>query len=268
MSPLKTAALALARKGLAVFPLRPRTKEPYSDDKFFRTVGGYKCASRDPALIEFWWGREPDANIGIATGSVSSVWVLDLDSREDEAWLREQEIEHGENVPPTVAAITARGRHLYFRYPLGVDIRNAQDRDDMPDVRGNGGYVLVPPSVHPSGRVYAWSVDSAGEFAVAPDWLVEIVTNRGASSNGEPIARSPESWRTFIDQDHDGSHRDRAVAQLYGYLVRHYVDPWMALSITYMFDELRNKPPLGHGEVFRICNDIADREAGRRAAGR
>jgi len=266
MSPLGAAALKLAAMGFAVFPPRPCTKEPYSDDKFFRTIGGYKCASRDPALIEFWWGRQPEANIGLATGSVSGIWVLDLDGDDDEAWLREQEIEHAENIPPTVEVITGKGRHLYFRYPYGIDVRNAQDRDDMPDVRGNGGYVLLPPSIHPSGRAYAWSVDSASEFVAAPSWLVEIVTNR--RTGGAPIAHSPESWRTFIDMEHDGSHRGGAIARLYGYLVRRYVDPVMALSITRMFDDQRNEPPLGRAEVDRICNDIAHREADRREAAR
>jgi hypothetical protein len=262
MTPLGSAALRLAGKGFAVFPLRPRSKEPYRDDKFFRTVGGYKCASRDPALIEFWWDRQPEANIGLATGSVSGIWVLDLDGDDDEAWLHEQEIEHGETVPPTVEVITGKGRHLYFRYPYGIDVRNTQDRDDMPDVRGNGGYVLLPPSLHPSGRAYAWSVDSADSFADAPDWLIKIVTNRRA--NGKPIAHSDEAWRTFIDMAHDGSHRGSAVARLFGYLVRHYVDPRMALSMARIFDETRNEPPLGHGEVDRICNDIAHKEADRR----
>jgi hypothetical protein len=262
MSPLGENALRLAARGFAIFPLRPRTKEPYGDDKFFRTVGGYKCASRDPALIEFWWARQPEANIGLATGSVSGVWVLDLDDDEHEAWLHEQEIEHGETVPPTVEVITGKGRHLYFRYPYGTDVRNAQDRDDMPDVRGNGGYVLLPPSVHPSGRAYAWSVDSTDTFAAAPGWLIKIVTNRKTS--GKAIARSDAAWRTFIDMAHDGSHRGGAVASLFGKLVRHYVDPRMALSIARMFDESRNTPPLGRAEVDRICNDVAHKEADRR----
>ena len=65
---------------------------------------------------------------------------------------------------------------------------------------------------------------------------------------------------------HDGSHRGSAVARLYGYLVRRYVDPVMALSIARLFDEQRNEPPLGRAEVDRICNEIADREADRREA--
>jgi hypothetical protein len=263
-SALGTAALRLAGKGFKIFPLRPRSKEPFSDNKFFRTVGGYKCATRDPALIEFWWSRQPEANIGLATGSVSGVWVLDLDGEDDEAWLREQEIEPGENVPPTVEVTTSKGRHLYFKYPLGADIRNAQDRDDMPDVRANGGYVLLPPSIHPSGRVYAWSAESANAFPDSPAWLIEIVTNRGAGKSGEPIARSAEFWRSFIDEERDGSGRGSAIATLYGHLVRHNVDAFMALSLARVVDETRHKPPLGRGEVDRICDDIANLEADRR----
>jgi hypothetical protein len=263
-SALGTAALRLAGKGFAIFPLRPRSKEPFSDNRFFRTVGGYKAATRDPALIEFWWSRQPEANIGLATGSVSGVWVLDLDGADDEAWLHEQEVEHGENVPRTVEVTTGKGRHLYWRYPTGIDIRNAQDRDDMPDVRGIGGYVLLPPSVHPSGRAYAWSAESADAFAGAPGWLIGIVSERGAGNRGEPIARSPEFWRSFIDEDRDGSRRGSAIATLYGHLVRHNVDAFMALSLARMVDETRHKPPLGRGEVDRICNDIANLEADRR----
>jgi hypothetical protein len=277
MSPLGTAALRLAAKGLAVFPLRPKTKEPYGDDKYYRTKGGYKCATRDQSLIEFWWARHPDNNIGVATGSVSAIFVLDVDGNEGRETLATLEEQHGQ-LPTTVEVVTpgkinkktgvhsGPGLHLYFRYPLGLDIRNAQDRDDLPgiDWRGNGGYVAVPPSEHPDGGFYAWSVDSADTFADAPDWLIKIVTNRHAGSNGKPIARRAEAWRTFIDAEHEGSDRGKAIASLYGHLVRKGVDRLIALSIARILDETRNKSPLGRAEVDRICEDIANREADRR----
>ena len=71
MSVFRDAALKLCAQ-VAVFPLRPETKEPYGDGKFYRTVGGYKAATRDRSLVEFWWDRHPDNNIGIATGSISA----------------------------------------------------------------------------------------------------------------------------------------------------------------------------------------------------
>jgi hypothetical protein len=276
MSPLGNAALALAGKGFAVFPLRPRTKEPYGDDKFFRTVGGYKCASRDPALIEFWWGRQPEANIGLATGSVSGIWILDVDGDQGRETLATLEEQHGQ-LPATVEVVTPgkiskktvlhswRGLHLYFRYPLGLDIRNGQDRDDLPgiDWRGNGGYALLPPSGHPDGGVYAWSVDSADTFADAPPWLIELVTSRPADDSSARPAMTPAELRTFIEDTYEGSHRARAIASLSGYLLRHWVDPNIALSLCQMFNTAHCIEPLTWNEVLRIVHNIAGREAER-----
>jgi hypothetical protein len=268
------AALALAAKGFAVFPLRPKTKEPYGDDKFYRTVGGYKCATRDRSLVEFWWARHPDNNIGIATGSVSAIWVLDVDGDEGRETLAMLEEKHG-HLPKTVEVVTpgkinkktgvhtGKGLHLYFRYPLGLDIRNAQDHEI--DWRGNGGYVLAPPSEHPDGGNYA-CVDSASEFADAPDWLLDIVTGkRGA--DGPRQAAPPEAWRTFLSEEVEGSRRGHAVARYFGLLVRKYLDPYLALDTARMFNTLRCRPPLSDPEVSEICEAIARREAERRRGG-
>jgi hypothetical protein len=259
MSPLGDSALALARKGMRVFPCAERSKDPLKGSH------GYKDATTDERIIQSWWLSRPALNIGIATGQGSGVWVLDIDGDDGgEATLRELEAKFGE-LPPTVEAITGNGRHLYWRWPEGVEIRNSQERDDMPGihVRGNGGYTVAPPSVHPTGRVYAWSVDSASEFASSPDWLIERI-NR----NGKPVeARSPEDWCSFIGQDVDGSRRGAAIARLFGLLVRRGLDPVLALDICRMFNATRCQPPLDDSEVVRIANDIANREASRRERG-
>jgi hypothetical protein len=263
MTPLARAAVKLGEKGLRVFPCWPRTKKPAIKENL-------RCAAIGEAIISKWWGDQGQYNVAIATGRASGVWVLDVDNDDNgKATLSELEAKFGP-LPPTVEVITADGRHLYFRWPdSGVEIRNFQQRDDLPglDVRGEGGYVLAPPSVHPSGRRYEWSVDSADTFADAPEWLLDIITSKRRSSGGvEP--RPPGTWRFLIDAEHEGSRRGSAVARLYGYLVRRYVEPMLALRIVYMFDELRNKPPLGHGEVRRIADDIANREADRRESRR
>jgi hypothetical protein len=254
MTPLGRAALALAAKGLRVFPCIERDKRPLINNNL-------KRATTDPNVIAGWWSAR-NYNIGIATGPGSSIWVLDLDGEDDEAWLRRLEAQHG-SLPPTVEAITSKGRHLYFRWPTGVNIRNIQDREDFPDVRGDGGYVMAPPSVHPSGRRYAWSVDSAYAFDDAPDWLVELVVKREAS---EAKAHTPESWRTFIGERVDGSHRGHAVARLCGLLLRRYVDPYVSLDLCRMFNTLRCDPPLPDDQVIEIVNAICGRERQRDAA--
>jgi hypothetical protein len=258
MTPLGTAALALAAKGFRIFPCVERAKEPAIADNL-------KRATTDPNTLSGWW-RSRDFNIGLATGEGSGVWVLDIDGEEGEATLRQLEAAHGA-LPPTVEAITGKGRHLYFRWPTGYDIRNKQDNPVMPgiDVRGNGGYVLAPPSIHPSGRAYCWSVDSADEFADAPDWLIVLVTSRvhPAGASFDTVVNA-EAWRSFINEPVEGSHRRHAITRLYGLLVRRWVDPILSLDIVRLFNTLRCRPPLDDADVVRIALAIADREANRR----
>src|SRR5262249_15108592 len=151
----------------------------------------------DINLVAGWWATRT-FNIGIATGEGSGIWVLDVDGDEGEATLRGFETKNG-TLPPTVEAITGKGRHLYWRWPGEREIRNRQVSLDFPgiDVRGNGGYVLAPPSIHPSGRSYSWSVDSSDTFEDAPDWLIDLVVK---GPEAKHIATSPEQWRSFLDQ--------------------------------------------------------------------
>lgn len=213
-SPTMDAALRYAALGIAVFPLRPRTKQPYG-----RTTG-LKMASADVELTrERWAGRAvlplkpdgdnaravtagPSANVAIATGAPAGFWVLDLDGPEAAVWLDAREAEHGA-LPDTVEQQTARGRHLCFAWDgaaQAAGIRNRSMLDGAPvDVRGQEGYIVAPPSVHPGdekkgvppGWVYRWRDGHApGErpFAAAPSWLIELV-----KPAPEPVAVRPAS---------------------------------------------------------------------------
>lgn len=255
MTPLGHAALKLAARGLRVFPVVARTKNPAVKDNL-------RLATIDEGVIRAWW-RSLDFNVAIATGPASAVWVLDIDGEQGERTLRQLEAEHGA-LPATVEAITGGGgRHLFWRWPAGAEIRNSQLRADLPgiDIRGDGGFVVAPPSIHPSGRAYAWSVNSASEFAEAPEWLIDIVARR---QTREPVATPPEPWRSFIDDAYEGSHRGHAVARLAGLLLRKFVDPYLVVSLCQIFNTDRCVEPLARAEVFRIVNDIARREADRR----
>src|SRR5262249_508480 len=153
-------------------------------DKLPACEHGCKDATTDPDTIHRWWRFEPQYNIAVATGKVSNVFAVDIDGLDAELALRRLEQAHGE-LPSTVEAVTARGRHLYFEMPDRAVQNSVGKIAPGIDTRGDGGYVLVPPSIHPSGKPYTWSVDSAGEFAPAPAWLLEKIL---APTSGTPAA--------------------------------------------------------------------------------
>lgn len=157
METMKEHALQYARLGLAVFPIRPKSKAPLTDH-------GLKDASKDPAQIESWWSRWPTANIGIATGAVSGgLVVIDLDVDKDKGidgrmTLREWEAVHGKLPGDTWLAITGRGGYHYF-YRDTARVKNRTGLYEGIDIRGDGGYIVAPPSIHPNGHAYEWEQD-------------------------------------------------------------------------------------------------------------
>lgn len=156
------------------------------------------AATTDEELIRQWWQRWPDHGVGIATGQVSGLFVVDVDvsdGKQGDDTLADLEATYGE-LPPTVEVVTGSGgRHLYFRWPEGLVIRNDAGTRLGPglDVRGEGGQVLAPPTRHPTGTHYRWeaSGDPSDGVAVAeaPGWLVALLT---AAPVGTPRAeRTP-----------------------------------------------------------------------------
>jgi Bifunctional DNA primase/polymerase, N-terminal/Primase C terminal 1 (PriCT-1) len=250
-------ALRLAQKGLAVFPCRPRDKRP-------ATVNGLKDATTDPEAIAAWWQQDPDFNIAIATGAASGIFVIDVDGFDAEAAMRRLEAEH-DALPPSVEVITARGRHIYFKMP-DTDLRNSAGKIAPGlDVRATGGYVLAPPSIHPTGRRYAWSVDSASSVVPAPAWLLaKLAPLASGTRNGS--APSSAEWRELIKGVGEGA-RDCSVTKLAGHLLRRRVDPFVVLELLQGWNATRCAPPLPDADIERIVGSIAGMELRRRGRG-
>lgn len=163
---LEGVAVRLARRGIAVLPLQPRGKIPLCEH-------GSHDATTDADQVRAWWGETPDANIGIATGRVSGLVVVDIDGDEGEESFLELQREHG-TIPDTLWARTGSGGwHLYFQHP-GKDVRNSAGRlAPHVDVRGESGYIVAPPSVHPCGEPYRWHTDT--KPVDPPAWLVDLL---------------------------------------------------------------------------------------------
>lgn len=147
--------------GFSIFPVEHRGKRPLGAWKAYQT----HPPTRDQ--VRRW--ASSTSNVGIATGAVSGLLVLDLDS--DEA-VREAK---RRGIPDTITVRTGKGLHVYFAHPGGV-IGNRAGILPGVDIRGDGGYVVAPGSVHESGAVYAWE-NEPGDFGLAPPpaWLCMLL---------------------------------------------------------------------------------------------
>lgn len=159
---LHSAARAYADRGWSVFPCKPGEKVP-------ATVHGCKDATTDLAQVDRWWTDMPDANIGLATGQPSGLWVLDIDG--DEGF--ESLLDLGHGVPPTLAQHTPSGGwHLLFSDPGGLG-NTASKLGPKIDSRGDGGYIVAAPSLHPNGGRYRWGGKQEPE--PVPGWLIRLL---------------------------------------------------------------------------------------------
>lgn len=193
-SPLLRAALALAERGFAVFPLfepvaggdcscqpSSRTRDAQgrcgNAGKHPRTTSGVKAATTDPQQVRRWWWQAPTASVALATGRALPdgrvLLVLDVDPRnQGDDSLRALEQEHGA-LPDTVRALTGGGG-LHIFLAAASALRGTVLAPGV-DVKGEGGYVVAPPSAHASGRIYAWDAEQHPDetpIADVPAWVL------------------------------------------------------------------------------------------------
>ncbi|EWY36758.1 hypothetical protein N825_25325 [Skermanella stibiiresistens SB22] len=201
-SELLVAALAYAARGWRVFPCRAGGKEPCKADGFFEH--GCRDATSDPDRVRALWRRWPSANVGLACGPDSGVWVLDSDidaakGKDGEATLGRLVAEHGA-LPETLRQLTPSGGiHRIFANPVGLDVRNSSQKrlGNGLDTRGEGGYILAPPSIHPNGGRYAWATDAEVPIAEAPAWLLAMLLDAPAPKVGRPAPPSTDSMPAY-----------------------------------------------------------------------
>jgi hypothetical protein len=245
MSAMHAAALQLAQKGLAVFPCQPRGKEPACDT-------GLHAATTDLERIDRWWHAFPDLNIGVATGTASGIFVLDIDGEDGEGSLLKLEGEHG-TLPPTVEAITGKGRHCYFCTGKHKISNSVGQIGVGLDIRGDGGYVIAPPSIHPSGRAYAWSVDTSNEFADAPDWLHLLIGSHAAKKAGKPL----EHWHKVLTQPIRNGERNTTLASICGKLYHNgLIDAFLIYDLIMCVNIARCEAPLPPDEIEAIVISV------------
>jgi len=213
-------ALLYARRGIRVIPIAPGEKYPAGIEAW-QTI-----ASSNPTTVTEWFTTTyKDWGVGICTGRAGArqVFVLDIDEHDPQQsgsdTLADLEAEHGK-LPDTVTVLTPTGgRHLYFTTPIAI--RNDAGKRLGPglDIRGDGGQVLAPPTIHPTGKPYAFEEGySITDIlpADAPDWLIKRLTaepkiDRTRPADGDIFLTDPNSpstrynnatnWQTILTND-------------------------------------------------------------------
>jgi putative DNA primase/helicase len=193
-SPILDAALDYARAGLCVFPLNG--KKPL-------TAHGFKNATCAESTIREWWRKTPRANVGLPTGAMNGLIVIDVDGPGGDAALAALEANNA-NLPPTRKIQTRPGRHqLWFKQPPGfISQCSVGALGTNLDVRGDGGYVCAPPSIHPESNK-PYTVVNDLPWADLPPWLLTLVKAQESASavpNRPTIQRAPVTGQTRFEE--------------------------------------------------------------------
>ena len=242
MNDLLKAALDYARHGWPVFPCHIN-KKPL-------TPNGFKDATRSYSEIEHIWTHVHRlASIGIPTGKVSGFVVLDVDTvHGGYESLEELTNKHGE-LPDTPMVFTGGGgAHYYFKHPESYEVRNSAGKlGHGLDIRGNGGYVIAPPSSHLSGKMYDWELTSHPDdlpLAEVPDWLLALIVS--------PPERPQNPQEGIISR----GAREDTLCRLGGSMRRQGASVEEMLAALTVMNETRCDPPLPVGDIQRIAKSM------------
>ena len=256
------AALGYARLGWAVLPMAS-----VDENGLCRCTKGEDCQSsgKHPLVkwshiskpaseeqIVNWWSKSPHAGLGILTGGISGIFVLDVDDRNggyDSLYSLEQT--HG-SLPNTVSVKTGGGgQHYYFR-ANGLQIPGRIGLRPGIDIKGERGYVVAPPSLHKSGRVYEWDCHpDEVQIADPPEWLIDLIIKT-------------EKWR-----EPEGGHSDETIPEgkrnatltsLAGTMRRRSMSPEAIQVALLQENQRRCRPPLDEKEVEMIVKSISSYE--------
>lgn len=205
----------------------------------------YQLRRPDEAEVLQWWKQWPDASIGIVTGVLSGIVVVDVEAGGPI-----------DGLPSTVKSKTGGGGfHFYYRHP-GGEIKNGVRVRELTDIRGDGGYVVAPPSLHKSGNRYEWVTSpESTEFAELPEWVLEQQT-----PSVKPVL---DVAHAFTEKIQEGS-RNNAATQLAGKLLQVLPQSMWELagwSILEKWNSDKCEPPLDLLELRSVWESIQEKEA-------
>jgi len=247
------AALSYAKKGLSVIPVRPDKKPFIKWTEFQKRI----ATSEE---IKTWWGKHPKAMIGLVTGAIGGLFVLDCDS--EEAYKRIQELLPDALLLPI--ARTPRGYHLYFLFINGMKLTVGAGIMPGVDFRGEGGYIIAPPSRNGEGKAYSW-MPELSLMQVEPPSLPAAMVNilkRSLYRGGVDNLTTPQNYKSISFEQ---GNRDEALFHLANHLVKSGMPHANILQYLTFFASNSN-PPYPQKEISTKIESAIKRFSSRERA--
>lgn len=257
MANMLKAALEYLERGWCVLPVAPGGKHPCVKWVEYQTRLPTKAEVRD------WWTKWPDNGISLVTGKISGVVVVDIDERAG------GDLEG--HLPTGLIAATPGGTHLFYRYP-GEPITNATNVPSPggtpADIRGDGGVIILAPTMNNSGALYTWA--DKGHPALAPRWVLEHSRTRSEFVDG-PRDRRPNWIEDAIAGRVEEGTRNQTAASLTGYYCKLGMHPDIVLAEMLRWNDGLTDPLFQRElrtTVESVCRTASSRQAVRDQAQR
>ncbi|MFA5792196.1 MAG: bifunctional DNA primase/polymerase [Candidatus Paceibacterota bacterium] len=247
ISLLLQAALRFQERGLSVIPVK-KDKTPFLPFwKEYQT----KPASREE--IESWFTNTNPEGIAIVTGKISGIVVLDVEHDGDTTGLE---------IPntPTVKS-GGGGKHYYFKYPEGGMKNTTRIFNRKIDIRGDGGYVVAPPSLHKTGNHYEWEIElDKIPLAEIPEWMTSKKEDSSQQYND-----SDRDWNTLFEGVETGSRHD-ILTRISGKLLYQYPEKdWYTFCLPLIQSwNKNNNPPLEDKHVYEVFESLVESQKQQR----
>jgi putative DNA primase/helicase len=236
MSSILKSALKYQEKGFSVIPLKSKGKE---------ALVGWKTYQKNKptaARIKSWWKDSPRANVGIVTGKLSGIIVIDCDSN----GACKRFVEAHPEARATLQVKTGKGKHYYFEWATGIRNNTGSLLGPGIDVRGEGGYVAAPPSIHENGKHYKWVNENS--IQPLPKKLKDVLT----SSSKKRATSQPRSSTQFIKE----GERNARLTSIAGAMQRQGMHREAMLAALLSENNSRCDPPLADSELEQIVKSV------------
>lgn len=236
------AALRYIERGWSIIPIKARSKLPLVTS--WKVYQDIRCTKEE---AQEWWGKNPEAGIALVCGEISGVIVVDIDKKEGV-----KSEGHGLALAPTLCARSGGGgEHYFYKWRQGLVGAKVGFRTAV-DIRSDASYIIISPSIHPSGKPYEWTMGEDEPIAAAPKWL--------ETSSAEDKSDEPKTdWDSFFKENKGKGVRNMSAAQIAGkILFETSPEMWDTLGLSYfkIWNKDHNVPPLPESELMTVWNSI------------